>query len=95
MLTLWVDPEVRRIVKYSFQNTGLGFLPFRWLVRADGFLATLEMAPVGGVWMPARMHLGARLATARGDLEVEVTQRFREYREAETGARLVDPARAR
>ena len=95
MLTLWVDPGVRRIVKYSFENSGLEFLPFRWLVRADGFLATLEMAPAGGVWMPARMHLAARLATARGELEVEVTQRFFEYREAETGARLVDPARAR
>ena len=95
MLTLWVDPAVRRIVKYSFENAGLDFLPFRWLVRADGFVATLEMAPVGGVWMPAQMHLAARLATARGELEVEVTQRFSEYREAETGARLVDPAGAR
>ena len=95
MLTLWVEPEARRIVKYSFENAGLDFLPFRWLVRADGFLATLEMAPIGGVWMPARLHLAARLATARGELEVEVTQRFFEYREAETGARLVEPARAR
>ena len=82
-------------MKYSFENSGLEFLPFRWLVRADGFLATLEMAPVGGVWMPARTHLAARLATARGKLEIEVTQRFFEYREAETGARLVNPAPAR
>ena len=95
MLTLWVDAEARRIVRYAFENSGLDFLPFRWLVRADGFLAELEMAPVGGVWMPARMDLSARINTARGALEVEVTQQFFEYREAETGARLVDPANSR
>ena len=95
MLTLWVDAEARRIVKYAFENSGLDFLPFRWLLRADGFLAALELAPVGGVWMPARMTLSARITTARGELEVTVTQQFFEYREAETGARLFDPASPR
>ena len=95
MLTLWVDPEARRIVKYAFENSGLDFLPLRWLARADGFRASLEMAPVGGVWMPARMNLAARITTGRGALEVTVAQRFFEYREAETGARLIDPAGSR
>lgn len=95
MLTLWIDAEARRIVRYSFANSGLDFLPLRWLARADGFLAALEMAPVGGVWMPARMDLSARITTARGELDVTVTQRFFEYREAETGARLIDPASPR
>ncbi len=60
--------------------------------RANDFLASLEMAPGGGVWMPARMTLAADITTARGEIDVTVTQRFFEYREAETGARLVDPA---
>ena len=94
-LTLWVDPEAGRIVKYAFENSGLDFLPFRWLLRADTFLASLEMAPVGGVWMPARMTLAADITTARGEIEVTVTQQFCEYREAETGARLVAPASSR
>ncbi len=94
-LTLWVDAEARRIVKYTFENAGLDFLPLQRLVRANGFLASLEMAPVGGVWMPARMTLAADITTARGEIDVTVTQRFFEYREAETGARLVDPARFR
>ena len=95
LLTLWIDPVARRIVKYAFENSGLDFLPFRWLVRADGFRASLEMAPVGGVWMPARMDLSARITTARGELEVKVTQRFFEYREAETGVRPIDPESSR
>lgn len=95
MLTLWLEPEARRIVRYAFENSGLDFLPFRWLARADGFRASLEMVPVGGAWMPGRMRLSARITTARGEIGVTVTQRFFEYREAETGARLVDPARAR
>ena len=92
LLTLWVDPETAGIVQYAFENSGLDFLPFRWLARADGFEASMEMAPVGGVWMPGRMTLSARITTARGEIEVTVTQRFFDYREAETGARLVEPA---
>ena len=89
-VTLWVDPEIHQIVKYRFENTGLDFLRFRWLLRADGLRASMEMAPVRGVWMPARMTLSGRANTALGEYEVTVTQEFFDYREAETGARLVD-----
>ena len=91
MVTLWVDPEIHQIVKYRFENTGLDFLRFRWLLRADGLRASMEMAPVHGVWMPARMTLSGRATTTLGEYEVTVTQEFFDYREAETGARLIDP----
>ena len=32
MLTLWIDPEIHQIVKCAFENTGLDFLRFRWLL---------------------------------------------------------------
>lgn len=91
LFTFWVDPEARQIVKYTFDNPGLDFLPFRWLLRVDGFMATMEMAPVGELWMPARMTLSGQVASARRDLRVTVVHRFFDYREAETGARLIDP----
>ena len=47
LITLWVDPEVHQIVKYTLDNAGLGFLPLRWLARIDGFEASMEMAPIG------------------------------------------------
>ena len=91
MVTLWVDPETRQIVKYAFENTGLDFLRFRWLLRADGLQASMELAPIRGVWMPARMTLSGRATTALGEFAATITQEFFDYRQAETRARLIDP----
>ena len=91
MVTLWIDPEIQQIVKYAFENAGLDFLRFRWLLRADGLQAVMELAPVRGVWMPARMTLSGRAATALGEYEATLTQEFLDYRQADTGARLADP----
>ena len=60
VVTLWVNPEVHEIVKYTFDNPGLDFLRFRWLLRADGLEALMEMGPIGDVWMPVRMTLSGR-----------------------------------
>ena len=95
MVTLWVDTEIHQIVKYAFENTGLDFLRFRWLLRADGLRAVMELAPVRGVWMPARMTLSGRATTALGEYAVTLTQEFFDYRQAETGARLADPESGR
>ena len=91
MVTLWIDPEIHQIVRYAFENAGLDFLRFRWLLRADGLQAVMELAPVRGVWMPARMTLSGRATTALGEYDVTVRQEFLDYREAETGARLLAP----
>lgn len=90
MVTLWVDPEIHQIVQYAFENAGLDFLRFRWLVRADGLQAVMELAPVRGVWMPARMTLSGRATTALGEYAATFTQEFFDYRQADTGARLGD-----
>ncbi len=91
MVTLWIDPEIHQIVRYAFENAGLDFLRFRWLLRADGLHAVMELAPVRGVWMPARMTLSGRATTALGEYEATLTQEFFDYRQADTGARLADP----
>ena len=91
MVTLWVDPEIHQTVQYAFENAGLDFLRFRWLVRADGLQAVMELAPFRGVWMPARMTLSGRATTALGEYAATFTQEFFDYRQADTGARLADP----
>ena len=91
MVTLWIDPEIHQIVQYAFENAGLDFLRFRWLLRADGLQAVMELAPVRGVWMPARMTLSGRATTALGEYAATFTQEFFDYRQADTGARLADP----
>ncbi len=88
LLTLWVDPELHQIVKYTFDNPGLDFLRFRWLARVDGLEATVEMTPIGDVWLPARMTISGRLTTALGEFQMTLTRELFDYREAETATRL-------
>ena len=90
LVTLWIDPEVHQVVRYTFDNVGLDFLPGRWLVRVDGWHASIEMTqPIGGVWLPRRMSLTGRGTTALGAFELRFTRDYTDYREAHTGGRLV------
>ena len=95
IVTFWIDPEVQQIAVYSFDNVGMDFLPLRWLARMEGFAVSAEMTHVGGVWMPASTTLTGRVTTALGEFQATITQEFFDYREAETGARLIDPQSAR
>ena len=90
LVTLWIDPEVHQVVRYTFDNVGLDFLPGRWLVRVDGWHASIEMTqPTGGVWLPRWMSLTGRATTALGAFELRFTRDYTDYREAHTGGRLV------
>lgn len=92
LVTFWVDVETEQIAKYAFANAGMDFLPLRWLARVEGFEASAEMIPIGGVWMPLRTTVSGRIMTAAGAFQGSITQEFFDYREAETGARLIGPA---
>ena len=50
LVTLWVDPASAQIVKYTFENVWMDFLPGKWLGRIDGLHASMEMEqPFPGV----------------------------------------------
>ena len=90
LVTLWIDPEFHEVVRYTFDNVGLDFLPGRWLVRVDGWHASIEMAqPIGGVWLPSRMILTGSATTALGAFEMRLTREYSDYREALTSGRVV------
>ena len=90
LVTLWIDPEAHEVVRYTFENVGLDFLPARWLVRVDGWHASIEMAqPIGGVWLPSRMILTGGATTALGAFEMRLTREYSDYREALTSGRVV------
>ena len=90
LVTLWIDPEAYQIVKYTFDNTGLDFLPGRWLLRVDDVGATEMGQPIGNVWLPLRVTVFGRVTTALGDLDLAFTRDFFDSREAETGGRIID-----
>jgi hypothetical protein len=50
LVTLWVDPAEHQIVKYTFDNVWMDFLPGGWLVKIDDIRASMTMGqPFPGV----------------------------------------------
>ena len=84
LVTLWVDPAEHQIVKYTFDNVWLDFLPGAWLVRIDDLRASMTMGqPFPGVWLPRGMNIHAGLTLALGSFEAGYDRTFTNYREGE------------
>lgn len=87
LITLWVEPSAHQIVKYTFDNVALDFIPAQWLVRVDSLQATMTMnQPFTGVWLPRALDLTARLRFARGDFDVRYALDYQNYRVADVKA---------
>src|SRR5436190_11373239 len=57
-ITLWVDPATHQIVKYTFDNVWMDFLPGGWLVKVDDIKAQMEMGqPFAGIWLPKNINI--------------------------------------
>jgi hypothetical protein len=96
LITLWVDPSEHQIVKYTFDNVWLDFLPAAWLVRVDDIRASMTMGqPFPGVWLPRAMNIHGGITLANGSFEAGYSRTFSEYREADVKSRLKVPKAAR
>ena len=92
LVTLWVDPAEHQIVKYTFDNVWLDFLPAAWLVRIDDLRASMTMGqPFPGVWLPRGMTIHAGLTLALGSFEAGYDRTFTNYREGEVKTRIRTP----
>ena len=91
-ITLWVDPAENRIVKYTFDNVWMEFLPAAWLVRVDDLRASMEMGqPFEGVWLPRNLAIHAGVTLATGSLELAYRREFSKYRKADVTSRISVP----
>ncbi len=89
LITMWVDPAVRQIVKFTFENVDFGFLPGRWLVRVGDVKATMVMGqPFPDVWLPREMVFEGDVTLAAGTFEARYTREYYDYRQGETRARI-------
>jgi len=89
LVTLWIDPVERQILKYDFENMDYDFLPGRSIVRVDDVHASMEMTQAfEGVWLPRSIRIGFALTTAAGDVAAEYTTRYEDYRLAEVTTRV-------
>jgi hypothetical protein len=89
LITLWVDPEQHQIVKYTFDNVGLDFLPAQWLVRVDDVSASMVMGSYfENVWLPKTITLHAAASLASGAFDATYVREFFDYRLGEVKARV-------
>ena len=94
LVTLWVDPTEHQIVKYTFDNIWMDFLPAKWLVRIDDIKASMTMGqPFPDVWLPREMNIHAGVTIAAGPLEAAYERRFANYKLAETKTLIRVPKR--
>lgn len=89
MVTLWVDPVASQIVKYTFDNVWLDFLPAGWLVKVDDLRASMVMGqPFKDVWLPRTMTIHAGVTLATGSYEASLRKEYSGYREAEVKSKI-------
>jgi hypothetical protein len=92
LVTLWVDPKEHQIVKYTFDNVWLDFLPGAWLVRVDAMRASMTMfQPFAGVWLPRGIEISAGVTLANGAFEAGYTRSFADYRQADVKSKIRIP----
>jgi hypothetical protein len=91
-VTLWVDPASKQIVKYTFDNVWLDFLPAGWLVKVDDLRASMVMGqPFPGVWLPKTVGIHAGVTLALGSMEVQYSRQFSNYRKADVSSKITVP----
>ncbi|MGH9373449.1 MAG: BamA/TamA family outer membrane protein, partial [Vicinamibacterales bacterium] len=92
LITLWIDPAEHQIVKYTFDNVWLDFLPGAWLLRMDDIRASMTMGqPFPGVWLPRGVNIHAGVTLANGSYEAGYERAFSQYRLAEVSTKIRVP----
>ena len=91
-VTLWVDPATHQIVKYTFDNVWLDFLPGGWLVKIDGLRASMQMGqPFPGIWLPRNINIHAGVSLAVGAMDATYKREFANYRKADVTSKITVP----
>ena len=89
IVTLWVEPQDRQIVKYDFDNVDADFFPGRWLMQLEGVNASMEMSqPFPGVWLPRVIRMSFDVALAGGNVKGTYSSEYYDYRLAEVTQRI-------
>jgi hypothetical protein len=89
LVTLWVDPKDKQIVKYDFRNVDADFFPAGWLMRLEGVNASMEMGqPFAGVWLPKIIRIGFDMTLAIGPLQGRYASEYYDYKLATVTQRV-------
>lgn len=95
VVTLWIEPKAHQIVKYTFDNVALDFLPAQWLMHVDELHATMTMGlPFPGnnvVWLPAAIQIQGAMTLAVGQFDVRYGIDYHDYRVADVTTKVTIP----
>jgi len=90
LITLWIEPSTKQIVKYTFDNVDFDFLPGAWLLKVDYIKASMTMSqPFPEVWLPKDMEIKGAFTMAIGQFEFRQAVAYRDYREANVKSRVI------
>ena len=105
LITLWIEPKSYQIVKYTFDNVNMDFLPAAWLVRMDDLKASMTMsqpfkregvpASDKDIWLPRDIDMYFSAMFAVGLVDVHYRLDYHDYREAKTSSRIKTPGAER
>jgi hypothetical protein len=89
LVTLWVEPTARQIVKYTFNNLPFEFLPGQWLLHVDDLRATMTMdQPFPEIWLPRDLEFVFGISLAVGQVDMRYALEYHDYRQADVKANL-------
>jgi hypothetical protein len=89
LVTLWVEPSQHQIVKFTFDNVGLDFLPLSWLARVTELKASMTMSEAfSGVWLPSRIDSSGAIVLAPGRFDIRYSIDYSGYREATVSTKI-------
>ena len=92
LVTIWVEPATFQIVKYTFDNVSLDFLPGASLFRMNDLRASMTMSkPYPEVWLPRDIELNAGVMVAVGQFDVKYRLDYTDYKLAEISVRIKTP----
>jgi len=90
LVTLWVEPTAKQIVKFSFDNVQTDFLPISWLFRLNDLKASMTMSqPFKDVWLPKDVDVLLSAMLALGTFDIKYHLEYLDYKEASTSGRII------
>jgi hypothetical protein len=92
LVTLWVEPASHQIVRYTFDNIALDFLPVQWLLHVDSITASMTMSqPFPDVWLPREVGIDAAMSVVSGQFYVHYGSEYHDYRQADVSTKIKIP----
>jgi hypothetical protein len=92
LVTLWIEPGEHQILKYTFDNVAVDFLPSQWLARVNDVRAMMMMGePFPDVWLPKSIDIAVSGTLAVGQFDLQYGVEYFDYRRADVGSKVIVP----